>query len=331
MITEQLLKNVLEKMPTLKPILVLGDIGIDQYTQGKVERISPEAPVPVIEVEKEWLKLGLAGNVSDNLIELGVTSQLIGLVGDDSFANTLEHLLEDRHIKTWGLLRCPGRKTTLKQRIVTSAQQICRVDHESLDPITDEEKIKLLDRLNELGVESTHVIIEDYGKGLIEGLDLPEVIKSLQDKGLYVAVDPSRKTRPTQYFGVDLLKPNKDEAFLMAKNLGFKGQSVEDLCLFLRDTLELKNLVVTLGAEGMAILEDGHNRVDRIQTRASEVFDVSGAGDTVISVMVSCIAQGVSLKESCHIANLAAGVVVGKKGTALVSPKELIGYFKHLQ
>ena len=331
-LTQDKFQQIISQFNTLKPILVVGDLGVDKYTFGEVKRISPEAPVPVLEVTKEWDKLGLAANVSDNLMSLEVASTLCGVIGDDKRANLVENLLEERGLKTWGLVRDASRKTTYKERVTTSTQQICRVDYETKDAINEDVTRRVSARINEFAETHSGVVIEDYGKGLFSETLCQNIIKTFQDKNLIVTVDPSRSTPPLWYKGATLLKPNKLEAHIMVEALGyFKERNLENIAKILIDKLSLEKVIITLGADGMAMLDTkvgGELKI--IPTAASEVFDVSGAGDTVIAALTSALLSGASLEEAAWIGNCAAGVVVGKRGTALCSKNELKDYFQKI-
>jgi rfaE bifunctional protein kinase chain/domain len=316
---------------SIKPIIVVGDVGIDKYTYGDVRRISPEAPVPVLEVQKEWLKLGLAANISHNLTTLGVASTLCGVVGDDNNANIFETLLEDEKLNTWGIVRSTNRKTTFKERIITNTQQICRVDYESSDEIDIATQEKLLARVDEFSKTHGAIILEDYGKGTLTQNTISHLIRAFSEAKKIVAVDPGRLTPPLFYKGATLLKPNLDESRLMVKSLGYKETEIEAIATILADKLDLKMLVITLGANGMALLDCQHGgKVKIIPTVASEVFDVSGAGDTAISVLTSALLSGATLEEAAWIGNCASGVVVAKKGTATVDLVELTSFYERI-
>ncbi len=332
LLTKERFQDILGGFSRVKPVLVLGDVGIDKYTHGDVKRISPEAPVPVLEVTKEWLKLGLAANVSDNLASLGVASTLCGVVGDDTRAGTLETMLEERGLKTWGIVRDPSRTTTYKERITTSTQQICRVDYESRNGLNEETLRRFKNRCGEFLQEHGGLIIEDYGKGLFSQELLSHAIKVFRDAGKLVAVDPSRSTPPSWYEGTQLLKPNRAEAQIMVDALGYhKERDLGKMAQILVDKLRLEKLVVTLGPDGMAMLDttgDGTLRV--IPTVANEVYDVSGAGDTAISAITASLLAGATLAEAAWVGNCAAGVVVRKRGTALCSVQELEAFHQNL-
>jgi rfaE bifunctional protein kinase chain/domain len=324
-------EEIINKFSSIDPVLVVGDIGIDKYTKGNVSRISPEAPVPVVEVFEEWNKLGLAANVSDNLQSLSVKSTIAGVIGEDTNGNTLEFLLEEQGLSTWGIVRCNDRMTTFKERIVTNIQQICRVDYETKTPLNQDTLDRLEKRIGEFVDSHSSIILEDYGKGLFCENLTQKLIAMAKEHNKFVAVDPSRTTPPEFYKGVSLLKPNQVESQLMVKSLGYNETDVQKISEILIDKLNLEKLIVTLGADGMAITDtklDGKMRT--IPTVAREVFDVSGAGDTAISTIVAAISCGASLEEAAWLGNCASGVVVGKKGTALVTQEELRQFYQEL-
>jgi rfaE bifunctional protein kinase chain/domain len=323
--------EITSQFTSIKPIIVVGDIGIDKYTFGEVKRISPEAPVPVLEVKKEWLKLGLAANISHNLKTLGVASTLCGVVGDDTNANVFDTLLEDEKLNTWGIVRSQNRQTTFKERVTTNTQQICRIDYETSEEIDSITQHKLLTRINEFSKDHSALILEDYAKGTLTQNILSELIKKFKDENKIVAVDPGRSTPSLFYKGATLLKPNFDESKIMVQNLGYKETDISQIAKILADKLNLKMLVITLGADGMALLDcSGNGIVKVIPTVASEVFDVSGAGDTAISVLTSALLAGATLEEAAWIGNCASGVVVGKKGTATVNLQELTSFYERI-
>ena len=332
-LTSEKFQTIVNQFTSIKPILVVGDLGVDKYTFGEVKRISPEAPVPVLEVTKEWNKLGLAANVSDNLKSLEVGSTLCGVIGNDARANLVEHLLEERGLKTWGLVRDPARHTTYKERVTTEIQQICRVDYETKDPLDEETNRRVYARIQEFSQNHSGVVIEDYGKGLFSEDLCQKIITSFKEKGLLTAVDPSRSTPPMWYKGAHLLKPNRLESHMMVEALGyFKERKLETIASVLIEKLKLEKVIITLGADGMAMLDTkGDGKLRIIPTAANEVFDVSGAGDTAIAAITSSLLAGASLEEAAWIGNCASGVVVKKRGTALCSMEELKDYFQNLR
>lgn len=332
-LTPEKFENIVSQFQNLKPVLVVGDLGVDKYTFGEVKRISPEAPVPVLEVEKEWNKLGLAANVSDNLKCLEVNSTLCGVIGDDARASLVEHLLEERGLKTWGLVRDSSRHTTYKERVTTATQQICRIDYETKDGLSEEINRKVISRINEFSATHGALIIEDYGKGLFSESLCQKIIHDFKSKNLLITVDPSRSTPPLWYKGATLLKPNRLESHMMVEALGyFKERKLETIAEILVEKLELEKIIITLGADGMAMLDTklgGDLKI--IPTAANEVFDVSGAGDTAIAAITSALMAGASLEEAAWVGNCAAGVVVRKRGTALCSQQELREYYANLR
>jgi rfaE bifunctional protein kinase chain/domain len=324
-------QEITQNFNSIAPIFVLGDIGIDKYTLGEVKRISPEAPVPVVEVVKEWTKLGLASNVADNLQSLNIACTLSGVIGDDLNGNLLEGLLEESNLKTWGLVRDQNRMTTFKERVVTEMQQVCRIDYETKTPLIDQTMNKVVDRLQEF--EGTHsaLIIEDYGKGLLNENLCQKAIKIFKDKNKLVAIDPSRTSNPYWYKGATLLKPNLVEAKIIAEFLGLKNEdNLEKIADLILNKLEIEKLIITLGAKGMAMKSRGDAKLSIIPTAASEVFDVSGAGDTAIATITASLVAGATLEEAAWIGNCASGVVVGKKGTANVTNRELEHFYQKM-
>lgn len=303
-------------------VLIVGDCMLDKYVAGNVERISPEAPVPVLKVEREWLLLGGAGNVARNVADLGGSPHLLTVAGADANGDTLAGLLRDARVDL-GLIRAPGRPTTVKTRIIAVNQQVCRVDREDdgrLDGEVMERLVAMLrERLPEFGV----VIVSDYGKGVVTAR-LMEALRAAAaelERPPLVMVDP--KTRNYDlYAGVDLITPNTKEA---GEGAGFKPVGREGIlnaarALFTR--LGLKHLLITLGPEGMALF-DRPDHALHIPTFARTVYDVTGAGDTVIATLGLGVAAGLSLIESCVLANYAAGIVVGQVGTATASLTQL--------
>jgi rfaE bifunctional protein kinase chain/domain len=330
-ITQERFDTIVASFSSLNPLIVVGDVGIDKYTFGEVKRISPEAPVPVLEVTKEWLKLGLAANISHNLKTLGIKSTLCGVVGDDLNANVFDNLLEEEHLNTWGIVRTKSRPTIFKERVTTNTQQICRIDYESSEEINSDVEQKLLARVKDFSKTHQALIIEDYSKGTLTEKLISTLITDFKSQGKLVAVDPGRTTQPLFYKGATLLKPNLSEAKLMVESLGYKEKKIENMAKILLEKLCLDMLVITLGSEGMALLDrKSMNEVSIIPTVANEVFDVSGAGDTAISVLTSALVAGATLEEAAWIGNCASGVVVGKKGTATVNLDELRLFYNNL-
>jgi rfaE bifunctional protein kinase chain/domain len=262
---------------------------------------------------------------------LGVPSTLCGVVGDDLNANTFETLLEDEHLNTWGIVRTKSRPTIFKERVTTNTQQICRIDYESSEILDELTQNKLFSRVEEFSKTHSAVILEDYAKGTLTEKLITGLIEKFTNDGRLVAVDPGRTTPPLFYKGATLLKPNFIESKIMVESLGFKETKLEKIAEILVDKLKLKMLVITLGSDGMALFDTTTNsKLDVIPTVANEVFDVSGAGDTAISVLTASLVSGASLVEAAWIGNCASGVVVGKKGTATVNLQELTEFYEKL-
>ncbi len=306
-----------------KKILVVGDVGVDRYTHGLVERISPEAPVPIVFVEKESLKLGLAANVADNIQALQGEALLTGVVGTDRTADDFRRLLRAVRVKPAHLIEDQGRRTVLKERIVSDGQQLLRVDYENLKPVDGKIESKLLKVIRRLigGVDA--VILQDYAKGLIGKALAAEVFAIARKAGKLVAVDPHSKTPLETYRGASILTPNTKEAEALT---GVRIADDESLLQAGRKILKItqaRNVVITRGREGMAVFSSENSSVFIIPTYAREVYDVSGAGDTVISVLTLALSAGASVEEAVILGNLAAGVEVGKSGTATVSLDEI--------
>lgn len=330
LISKENFNKIVTKFSDLEPVLVVGDLGLDKYTHGEVKRISPEAPVPVLEVTKEWTTLGLATNISNNFSCLGIPSTICGVVGDDTHASTLESLLEENELSTWGVVRCPERPTIFKERVTTSTQQICRVDYETNTPLASSTEERLFSRISEFIPGHSAIIIEDYGKGTLSEQTISKLIDIAKKHSKKILVDPSRTTPPHFYKGVDLLKPNRVEAEIMVKLLGSQTTDVLEMAKILSEKLSIDQIVITLGGEGMALYTKGDEDVKIIPTVANEVFDVSGAGDTAISLLSASLMAGASLEEACWLGNCGSGVVVAKKGTATVNTEELTEFYNKI-
>jgi len=313
-----------------KKIAVLGDVGIDRYTIGLVERISPEAPVPIVSVQSEYLKLGLASNVADNVIALSGEAYLTGVLGDDQDAKDLTAILSLRKIAINGLVTDSSRRTILKERIMGDHQQMLRVDYENVHPLSSTIQKKIQTALLKMIASADALIIEDYAKGLLQEKTISVAIKAALARKIPVLVDPHLKTPVSWYSKATLLTPNKREAEVLV------GQRITDqksLITVGREVMKKsrsRSLVITLGKDGMAIFKNMNSLPTMIPTFAQEVYDVSGAGDTVIATMALVLASGGTLEEASYISNLAAGVEVSKRGTATVSQQEIVqAYLRH--
>lgn len=303
-------------------VLVLGDIMLDHYIWGKVERISAEAPVPVLEVQKEEFRLGGAANAALNVKSLGGKAILLGVTGRDSAAQDLKQLMECKGLATDGLIDDPDRKTTLKTRIVATNQQIVRIDRETQIDLGNEARTALLDSLRRLLPNCQALIIEDYNKGVLTREVISGALELAKSLGIPVAVDPKHRNF-RQYRGVDIFKPNFRE---LQDILDMEFESEDEFQVAasqLRGEMQIKNLIVTRGSLGMYVF-DGGKQARHLPTAAREVFDVSGAGDTVISALTLAYVSGADIHLAAKVANHAAGVACGKVGTASVNPDELL-------
>lgn len=329
-ISQNRFTEIVDSFSGIDPIFILGDIGIDKYTYGDVERISPEAPVPVVEVKKEWTQLGLAANILNNLQDLQISASMCGVIGQDPHGKSFIEMLQVKGLETDLIVSMATRPTTYKERITTATQQICRVDYESKSYLTAEEEDALFNKIQKKSGSYRALIIEDYAKGVLTESLAQRSIKIFKEQGKLVTIDPARNIPPLFYKGATLLKPNLVEAISMVKFFGYKESDPVKMAEILCDKLDLEKIIITLGSEGMAIfdtIEKSLDGVHFIPTVAREVFDVSGAGDTVISVLTASLLTGATLMEAAWIGNCAAGVVVAKKGTATVTPQELLAFY----
>ncbi|MCM2323238.1 MAG: D-glycero-beta-D-manno-heptose-7-phosphate kinase [Oligoflexia bacterium] len=304
-------------------ILVIGDVGLDRYTIGTVERISPEAPVPVVLVQDEKLKLGLAANVADNIQTLGGEPLLLGIVGKDSAAEDFRKLLKAMAIDPSHLIEDASRRTVLKDRVVSERQQLLRIDYENGHPLARAIEDKIAAKAEALVKKADAVIIEDYAKGLVTERLARAIFALAKREGKIVTVDPNLKIPASLYKGASVLTPNTKEAEHLS------GVAIRDEASLLQagsailKLTQAKHVVITRGKDGMAIFTSGSTIVRLIPTYAREVYDVSGAGDTVISVLTLALSGGASIEDAAVLGNLAAGVEVGKRGTATVTPAEI--------
>ena len=317
-------------------ILIVGDIMLDRYLWGNCSRISPEAPVPVVEIEKEEHLLGGAANVANNIAALKGQVELLGVVGKDIFARDLEKQLKARGFSTKGIFKDSQRPTTVKTRVIAQNQQIVRADRENTREISKRLNEKIFDYIESILDKISGVIISDYGKGVISAGLLDRLIASCLKREIFIAVDP-KQTHFFNYRRVTTITPNNHEAGFAVGRKITDDISLREVGAEILKRLESESVLITLGPQGMALFEKAAEEksgysLTRIPTLARKVFDVTGAGDTVISTMAIAAAAGASLKEAAFIANVAAGEVVAYVGTAQVERdrlKELVlGYIK---
>jgi len=307
-------------------ILILGDIMLDEYLYGDVGRISPEAPVPVVDIKEEQLKLGGAANVANNISTLGDEPILLGTVGEDDASIKLSQLLKNCNITRDFLINDSARRTTIKTRIIAHSQQIVRADREDTEEISDEIEKIILTRFMSVVDKIDAIIISDYGKGVITASLLEKVIPTCKKNNIFIAVDP-KESHFFNYKGVSVVTPNHHEAGFVAGHRIINENDLKIVSRLLLDKLQAESLLITRGSEGMALFTADDN-VDYFPTVAQKVFDVTGAGDTVISAFVSAVTAGATLKEAAIISNCAAGAVVAEIGTAAITSEKLAREFK---
>jgi len=301
-------------------LLVAGDVVLDEYVRGEVDRISPEAPVPVVHVQGESVVLGGAGNVVRNIVALGGGCEFSSLVGTDPDGNRVIAALEDLGVDPGGVVRVEGRPTTRKTRVVARGQQIVRVDRETAAPISARSARELISGMDARLSRVDGVILEDYGKGLLVPGVIRRIMACCAAANVPVAVDPKVEVRA--FKGASLLKPNLREAENLTGISSKQPGGVEKIAKRLRAAIGGGDVMITRGGAGISIFSGTDERVD-IATIPQEVFDVQGAGDTTIAVLALALGAGASLTEAAVLANAGAGVVVQKAGTATASREEV--------
>lgn len=307
-------------------VLVVGDLILDEFIWGKVSRISPEAPVPVVWVDSENFMPGGASNVANNIRSLGGEVFLAGVVGDDSRGEILRSQLHKKGVNCDGVFTDTKRPTTQKTRVIAHHQQVVRIDREELQPVTDAVLDQILGFIRKKIKEVDALIIEDYGKGVIVERLVRESVKLAKKHQRIITVDP-KESHFSYYKGVTTITPNHHEA---AGAVGFAikdDYTLERAGAKLLEKLKAESALITLGEDGMCLFEEG-KKMEKIPTAAQDVFDVSGAGDTVIGVYTLARASKASPSEAAHISNCAAGIVVGKVGVAVTTPEELLKRIK---
>ncbi len=307
-----------------RKILVIGDIILDHYIWGKVNRISPEAPVPVVEVTRENFLLGGAANVANNIVSLGAHAAVIGINGEDIAGEALRSILEQKGVDCSGLFT-ENRPTTVKTRVIAHNQQVVRFDREDSKYVVGRILKGILSHIHGIVNDFDAVIISDYKKGMVTEDLIKGILKKTKSKDIFVAVDP-KVGHFDFYKGVSLITPNLMEAALGAGIEITDDQSLNKAGRALLKKLSLKAALITRGEQGMSLFEK--NKVTHIPTVARKVYDVTGAGDTVISAFTLASASGAGMADAAIIANHAAGIVVGEVGTAVASPDELLKSFK---
>ena len=304
-------------------VLVVGDIMVDHFIWGRVSRISPEAPVPVVEVSRDNFMLGGCANVLNNIFAMGGRVYLAGVIGDDETGMRLISDFGSRGMDTGGIVVEKDRPTTLKTRIVAHGQQMVRFDRENRKPVQAKSVRKMLSYIQSIRDDLGAVVISDYSKGAVTRPLLDGIRKVIADRPIFTCVDPKQKDF-TLYEGFDLITPNNHEAGHAAGEEIQNGQNHLRVGMKLMEKFSFRAILITRGESGMSLFEkEGRVKHTEFPAQAREVFDVTGAGDTVIGILALCMAAGASVREAAYLANHAAGIVVGKVGTATVTPEEL--------
>lgn len=321
--TPERVREILEAARGVR-VLVAGDLMLDRYISGRVDRISPEAPVPVVRVDSESSAIGGAANVAANVVALGASCEIVGCLGEDAAGDELQRALEEAGVGTGGTVRTDDRPTSVKTRILARRQQVVRIDHEDDGDVSAGIAESLEASLDRAGSDCDAIVLEDYNKGVLVESVIQTALGKALDMGIPSVVDPKR-IRFFDYKGTTVFKPNAKE---LADALGAHlrpddGPWMEST----RRHLECENLLLTLGEKGMA-LQTEEGRHLRVPTVARSVYDVSGAGDTVTAVVAVALAAGATVEEAAVMANHSAAIEVGKAGVATVSPEEILDHFR---
>jgi rfaE bifunctional protein kinase chain/domain len=319
--------KLLEILEQLKPknILVIGDIILDKYLLCSVDRISQEAPVPVAWVKDEENILGGAANVANNLKELGMSIELIGQIGQDRSARKISQLLKEKDIKADKIISTQDFTTIKKLRVVSQKQQLIRLDYEKNEDLKPELEEKILEYLEESFPSYDLIIISDYAKGFITKNLAQTLIRAANDSAKIIIADP-KPSHMDYYKNVSLITPNTIEAEAIVGIKAESAEAAEEIVKALNRELNC-DVVLTRGAQGMLILES--RKIYSVPPKSKkQVYDVTGAGDTVLATIAACLANGIGLKQSCELASIAADVVIEKFGTATVNIDEIKNYFQ---
>lgn len=311
-----------------KKVFIFGDVGLDEYVNGDVRRISPEAPVPVVEVNSTNKKLGLSGNVAANVKSLGGEPLLCSVIGQDRNGEYLRHLLQEKQISSDHLIVDTDRETTTKLRVMSGQHHVVRVDYENRSLLNPEILQQAEANIDQTIQNSDVIILQDYAKGQIGPFSSQWVIQLAHKHNKKVIVDPYRTTPLSYYKGAQFMTPNRDEALALAQQIAQPEiwQDIDKIGPAFMEQIEAPQMVITLGAEGVKVFDQG--QIHHLPTFARKVFDVTGAGDTVIAAFALGIAADWSIQETAFFANMAAGVVVGHIGAVACTTEQLVEYLK---
>jgi rfaE bifunctional protein kinase chain/domain len=310
-----------------RSVLVVGDAMLDEHIQGHVRRLSPEAPVPIVEIQSRRFHPGGAANVAANITSLGGKALLAGIIGTDSSGVQLCEELSSRAVASEHLIAAADRRTTTKSRVMAGGQHIVRFDEECRLDLSPEQENALARRAATCAEEADACIISDYAKGVVTVKICQTVIKAASQKGIPIVVDP-KGTDYTKYAGATVITPNLNEARIVAGTYDSRFHARDDSGILIEDIAEIimsrssASLLITRGSEGMSLFERG-GRAVTIRARARQVYDVTGAGDTVVATLALALAAGLSLENACRLGNLAAGIVIGELGASTISREAL--------
>jgi len=307
-------------------VAILGDLMLDRYVWGDVNRISPEAPVPVVEVTRDSVRFGGAANVAENVASLGAAASIVGVVGADAAGRELLLLLRERGVDVSGVVELPDRPTTTKTRIIAHSQQVVRADREATTELAPTERAAVLESLERAVDASDALVVSDYGKGVVTEETVTAAISRARSEDKTVCVDP-KESHFGSYRGVTAITPNQKEAGNAAGLRITDDASLEKVGWQLQGSLDAECVVITRGEHGMALFMKGGDLV-RLPTVAREVYDVTGAGDTVVSALTVALAAGATMVEAANVSNHAAGIVIREIGTASVTPDEILRSFR---
>ena len=320
-VSQKALRQYLQRFPQAS-LLVIGDLILDHYVMGRVSRISPEAPVPVVHVESETLRLGGAANVFNNILALGGKADLCGVIGADESGRLLLKELGKSRSGRGGVIIDHDRPTTRKSRVIAHNQQIVRYDMEGRQELKGTLQKRLLRYVESRIRELSCIVVSDYAKGVVSAALMTELTRMAALRKLPIIVDP-KVEHFSYYKGVTVMTPNHLEATQAAGLHGDDDQTINQAGALIRQRLGCQSVLITRGEKGMSLYE-GEGTSWHLPTQARQVYDVTGAGDTVIGTLALALATGASMREAATLANHAAGIVVGMVGTATVSPKQLL-------
>jgi len=324
------IKNILKIINNFKTtrILVVGDVIVDKFVWGDVSRISPEAPVPVVKIKSENTMLGGSGNVAKNITTLGGKAYLVSVVGKDKEASLFESVAKENKININGILTDSGRPTTVKTRVIAHHQQVVRIDKESDEAMSKNITDKMVKFIRKNMKNIDALLIEDYGKGVITPMLLASIVKTARQYKKIITVDP-KEDHFSYYKDITAITPNQSEAYYAAGQKYKNEKDVSKIGKIIIKKLNCEIVLITRGEHGMMLTQKGKKQIS-IPTVAQDVFDVSGAGDTVISVFTMALISGAQPHEAAFISNCAAGIVVGKVGVATVKEDELVKRIKEV-